>query len=233
MKIAVIPARGGSKRIPGKNIRVFEGRPIIAYSIEAARACRLFDRVIVSTDSEEIATVAREWGAETPFLRPAELSDDHSGTDAVVKHAIAWLGERGHEVSHACCIYATAPFLQAVYLREGHDKLIASGKSFVFSVTTFPFPVQRALRLTEAGEVEALYPQSAATRSQDLEKAYHDAAQFYWGTARAFTQEEEMFSRVSLPLILPRYLVQDIDDEEDWRSAEFIYRAWQRSREIQ
>lgn len=226
MRIAVIPARGGSKRIPRKNIRDFVGRPIIAYSIEAAQKSGIFDRVLVSTDDEEIAAVARRWGAETPFLRPPALADEHTGTNAVVRHALGWLRERGDEVQSACCIYATAPFLRAESLQAGLDKLTASGKSFVFSVTAFAAPVQRALRLGVNGEVDALYPQHRHTRSQDLEPAYHDAAQFYWGTAEAFLRSEELFSPASLAVILPRHLVQDIDTEEDWQRAELMYRAW-------
>lgn len=226
MKLCVIPARGGSKRIPGKNTRLFSGRPILAYSVDAARECGLFDRVMVSTDDPKIARIARECGAETPFERPAELADDHAGTNAVVKQAVCWHLEQGLAVDYACCLYATAPFIQAQYLREGFDKLVSSGKSFVFSVTSFPFPIQRAIRLNARGEVEALHPEYRATRSQDLEPAYHDAAQFYWGRAEAFLGDEILFSPASLPVILPRHLVQDIDTEEDWRRAELMYRAW-------
>ncbi len=223
MKLAVIPARGGSKRIPHKNIRSFFGKPIIAYSIEQALASGLFDHVIVSTDDEAIASVAREYGAETPFIRPVELADDYTGTNAVVKHAIEWYQEQGEPVSLACCIYATAPFVKHKYLRDGHDKLINSGKLFAFSVTDFSFPIQRALRITENGEADAFWPEYIATRSQDLEKAYHDAGQFYWGKANAFLEEAVMYSNVSIPVILPRSQVQDIDTMEDWEYAEMLY----------
>ena len=223
--VAIIPARGGSKRIPRKNIRDFAGRPIIAYSIDAALRSELFARVLVSTDDPEIAEVARGCGAETPFLRPAALADDHTGTLAVVQHALGWLAEAGEAVRWACCIYATAPFLQPEHLRAARDQLAASGKSYVFTVTSFPAPVQRALRLTAAGEVEALYPQHRQTRSQDLEPAYHDAGQFYFGTAAAWQRGDAIFSPASLPLILPRHLVQDIDTDEDWRRAELMYAA--------
>ena len=226
MKVAIIPARGGSKRIPRKNIAEFAGKPLIAYSIAAARESGLFDRVVVSTEDDEIAAVAERWGAELPFRRPMTLADDHTGTVAVIQHAIQSLAEKGAAVSHACCIYATAPFLQPQYLRAAYDQLIASGKSYVFSVTTFPHPVQRALRLSEAGELAAMYPEYRQTRSQDLEVAYHDAGQFYWGTAPAFLRGDAIFSSLSLPLILPRHLVQDIDTQEDWDRAELMYRAW-------
>lgn len=227
MKLAVIPARGGSKRIPRKNIRPFAGKPIIGYSIVAALASGLFDRVIVSTDDEEIAAVARDFGAEAPFIRPTSLADDHTGTNAVVRHAIAWQQEQDRPVDYACCIYATAPFIQVHDLREGFEKLVASGKSYVFSVTRFAFPIQRAIHLSALGEVEALFPEYIFSRSQDLEEAYHDAGQFYWGRAQAFLDEVVVFSPASLPVILPRHLVQDIDTPEDWRRAELMYQAFQ------
>lgn len=230
MKLAVIPARGGSKRIPRKNIRPFAGKPIIGYSIEAALDSGLFDRVVVSTDDEEIAAVARAFGAETPFIRPSSLADDHTGTNAVIRHAIIWHRDQGQPVDYACCIYATAPFIQVRYLKEGFEKLVASGKSYVFSVTSFPFPIQRAIRLNARGEVEALFPEHVFSRSQDLEDAYHDAGQFYWGRAQAFVDEIVAFSPASLPVILPRHLVQDIDTLEDWRRAELMYQAWRLER---
>ncbi len=231
MRLAVIPARGGSKRIPRKNVRPFAGKPIVAYSIEAARASALFDRVIVSTDDEEIARVARDCGAETPFVRPRELSDDHTGTNAVVRHAISWCGEHGALPQHVCCIYATAPFVQPRYLREGYERLVASGKSFAFSVTSFAFPIQRALRIGADGCVQPICPENIARRSQDLEETYHDAGQFYWGTAQAFLDDVVLYSAASVPVILPRHLVQDIDTEEDWVRAELMFRALQAQQE--
>jgi len=230
--VAVIPARGGSKRIPRKNIRDFLGRPIIAYSIQAALDSKLFDRIIVSTDDPAIAETARAWGAETPFLRPEHLADDHTGTDAVVEHALRFISERGATVVHACCIYATAPFVQPRHLREGYDRLVASGKDFAFSVTAFASPIQRALRLTARG-VEAVNPEHVLARSQDLEVLFHDAAQFYWGWAQAYLDGVDPFSGTSsVPVILPRHLVQDIDTVEDWRGAELMYQVLQRSGEI-
>lgn len=225
MKLAIIPARGGSKRIPRKNIRPFAGKPIIAYSILAAAETGLFDRIIVSTDDEEIAGVAKFYGADVPFLRPKSLADDFTGTNAVVKHAIQWCISQGIPVEYACCIYATAPFVNARYLQEGYTKLSASDKSFAFSVTSFSFPVQRALRITNEGCVEALYPEYIFSRSQELEEACHDAGQFYWGKANAFLNDEILFSTISLPIFLPRHLVQDIDTLEDWRRAELMFSA--------
>lgn len=225
MKIAVIPARGGSKRIPHKNIRDFCGKPIIAYSIKQAINTALFDQVIVSTDDEEIASVARNYGAETPFIRPSNISDDFTGTNAVAKHAIQWLQNQGQDIKYACCLYATAPFVQAKYLREGFEKLIQSNKSFAFSITSFPFPIQRAVRINKRGEVEAIFPENINKRSQDLEDTFHDAGQFYWGTAEAFLQNRVTFSTESVPVVIPRFLVQDIDTEEDWYRAELMFKA--------
>lgn len=225
MKIAVIPARGGSKRIPRKNIRAFCGKPIIAYSIAAAQQTGLFDQVVVSTDDEEIAAVARSFGATTPFVRPKEIADDFTGTNAVVKHAITWFGEQANYVTHACCIYATAPLVRSDFIEEGFAALIRSDAAFAFSVTSYAFPIQRALRIASGGRVDAIYPEHRMTRSQDLEHAYHDAGQFYWGTARAFLDDLPLFAPHSIGVILPRYLVQDIDTEEDWHRAELMYRA--------
>jgi len=226
VKLAIIPARGGSKRIPHKNIRPFIGKPIIAYSIQAALESKLFNKVIVSTDDEKIANIARQFGAETPFLRPTNLADDYTGTNTVVKHAISWFIEQGTEVQYACCIYATAPFLHMRNLQEGFEKLYNSNKAFVFSVTTFPFPIQRAIKIKTDGSVEAFFPENTEKRSQDLEEAYHDAGQFYWGKAESFLQGIEIFSESSLPVVLPRYLVQDIDTLEDWTRAELMYQAY-------
>jgi N-acylneuraminate cytidylyltransferase len=227
MKVAIIPARGGSKRIPRKNVRLFAGKPIIAHSIGAALDSGCFDRVIVSTDDAEIAAVAREWGAETPFVRPPELADDHTGTNAVVKHAINWLAEQGTPAAYACCIYATAPFVQARYLQEGLARLLERRRGYAFSVTSFPFPIQRAIRINAEGAVEAIWPENIFRRSQDLEEAFHDAGQFYWGSTDAYLTDEVVFSPASVPIVLPRHLVQDIDTFEDWRRAELMFRVIQ------
>lgn len=225
MKLAVIPARGGSKRIPRKNIRPFCGKPIIAWSIAAARNSGLFDRIVVSTDDEEIAAVALDHGAEVPFLRPRAFADDHAGTNAVVKHAILWHHERGMNIEQACCLYATAPFVRPSDIVAAHGRLVASGKAYVFSVARFSYPIQRALRMNAAGEVESFHPQHMASRSQDLEPAYHDAGQFYWGQAQAFVEELPLFAPHSLGYLLPSHRVQDIDTEEDWVRAEWLFRA--------
>lgn len=227
MKLCVIPARGGSKRIPKKNIRSFCGKPILAYSIEAALASACFDKVIVSTDDEAIAEVAREYGAQTPFVRPKEISGDFTGTNDVIKHAIEWYQSQAETVAYVCCIYATAPFVRADDIKSGFEKLIFLKKSFAFSVTSFAFPIQRALHINVENEIEAIWPENITKRSQDLAEAYHDAGQFYWGRSDAFINEEVLFSSKSAPIVLPRHLVQDIDTLEDWRRAELMYQALQ------
>ncbi|MCE8040703.1 pseudaminic acid cytidylyltransferase [Halomonas daqingensis] len=226
--VAVIPARGGSKRIPRKNIKPFAGKPMIAWSIEAALASGCFDRVIVSTDDEEIATVASEWGAEVPFRRPAELSDDHTGTIPVIAHAIEWFREQGEAPAAVCCLYATAPFVQPEDLRCGYQNLQGGEEiDYAFSVTSYAFPIQRALRLTPEGRVAMFQPEHFHTRSQDLEEAWHDAGQFYWGLSDAWLKRRPIFSERAVPVFLPRHRVQDIDTPEDWQRAEWLFRAWQ------
>lgn len=227
MKLAIIPARGGSKRIPRKNIKPFCGKPMIAWSIEAALESGCFDRIIVSTDDDEIAEVARQYGAEVPFMRPLELSDDHTGTIPVIRHAIETINSQGRAVEQACCLYATAPFIQAEDLRRGLEILQGSGGDYAFSVTSYAFPIQRAIRLTPEGRVEMFNPEHFNTRSQDLEEAYHDAGQFYWGRADGWLQGKMIFSPASLPVMLPRHRVQDIDTPEDWVRAEWLFKAMQ------
>lgn len=223
--IAVIPARGGSKRIPRKNIKDFCGKPMIAWSIEAAKKSNVFDHIVVTTDDAEIAEVARQWGAEVPFIRPPELSDDHTATRPVVNHAINAVTSLYGEPEYVCCIYATAPFIRAVDIRLGLERLITLKSDFVFTVTSFPYPIQRALGITAHGRVEMINPEHRATRSQDLEDAYHDAGQFYWGRAEAFINNYPTFSEHAVPIILPRHRVQDIDTLEDWRRAELMFKV--------
>lgn len=225
MKLAIIPARGGSKRIPRKNIKPFCGKPMIAWSIEAARISGCFDRIIVSTDDDEIAEVARAYGAEVPFMRPADLSDDHTGTIPVIAHAIDWMSTNIAPVEHACCLYATAPFVQAEDLRRGFNVLQQSGADYAFSVTSYAFPIQRAIRITADQRVEMFNPEHFNTRSQDLEEAWHDAGQFYWGRAEAWLAGKPIFSHAAAPVVLPRHRVQDIDTPEDWERAEWLFKA--------
>ena len=227
MKLAVIPARGGSKRIPRKNIKPFCGKPMIAWSIEAALESGCFDKVIVSTDDAEIAEVAREWGAEVPFMRPAELANDYVGTIPVIHHALDWFVQQGEQPDKVCCLYATAPFVSAKDLKQGLEVLQSEDCAYAFSVTSFPFPVQRAIRITESNRIQMFYPEHFNTRSQDLEEAWHDAGQFYWGQASAWQQELPLFSPDAAPVHIPRYRVQDIDTMEDWVRAEWLFKAMQ------
>ena len=226
--VAIIPARGGSKRIPRKNVKLFAGKPMISYSISAALESGVFDRIVVSTDDEEIASVARQCGAEVPFMRPPELANDHAATDAVILHALERLVKNGFAARYVCCIYATAPFLQARYIREGLALLKEKNATSAFSVTTFPYTIFRSLRINERGRVEMFWPENFAKRSQDLPEAYHDAGQFYWADANRYLVEKRFFSSDAVPVILPRSLVQDIDTPEDWEVAEQMYAACNR-----
>jgi pseudaminic acid cytidylyltransferase len=225
MKIAVIPARGGSKRIPRKNIKPFRGKPMIAWSIEAAKRSRLFDRVLVSTDDAEIADVARQYGAETPFVRPADLSDDHTGTTEVIAHATRWAQDQGWPLTAVCCIYATAPFVRVEDLERGFQALERGNWAFAFTATDYAAPIFRSFKRNERGGVEMFYPEHFKTRSQDLPAALHDAGQFYWGRPEAWTQGKRIFDGHSFALVVPRWRVQDIDTEDDWSRAELVASA--------
>jgi len=232
VNICVIPARGGSKRILRKNIKDFLGKPIIAYSIEVALKSNCFDKVIVSTDDDEIAVIAKKYGAKVPFIRPNELSNDYAGTIPVIKHAIEWLEENNNTIDNVCCLYATAPFIQSRTISQAFQQFQESKANYCFSVTSFAFPIQRAIKVTAENRIEMFYPKYLETRSQDLEESYHDAGQFYWGKAEAFKQQKSLFSKSSTPYILPRYLVQDIDTPEDWKRAELMYQVLKKSGEI-
>jgi len=228
--VAIIPARGGSKRIPRKNLLPFDGVPMIVRSIRTALDSGLFEQVVVSTDDAEIAELALAHGAQVPFLRPAELADDFTGTAAVIVHALQQLPA----FDYACCVYATAPLLQARFLREGFELLQQHPqRSFAFSVCSFGFPVQRALTLDGQGALTALYPEFRQTRSQDLPEAFQDAGQFYWGRSEAWLRGDVLYSPASLPVILPRHLVQDIDTLQDWKRAEYLYAALKAGGELQ
>jgi len=221
--LAIIPARAGSKRMPGKNIREFCGKPIIAYSIEAARAVGTFNRIICSTDSEEIAKVAVDHGAEVPFRRPVYLADDHASTEDVLIHAMETLADRGETFEYACCIYATAPFITAEDLASGLDVLRQAHATTAFATTTFEYPIFRALHERPDGCVEMLWPEHRDVRSQDLPQVWHDAGQFYWVDVKRFLAERQLFSRDSVAVKIPRWRVQDIDTPEDWELAERMF----------
>ena len=233
MNIAIIPARGGSKRIPGKNIKSFCGKPMLAYSIESALASGVIDEVVVSTDDEAIARVAREYGAQVPFMRPVELADDHTGTSPVVRHAIATLIERGWELDHCACIYATAPLLSASLIAEAYGLLEAAlmqapKRDYVFTAARYSFPIQRAILQTASGGVEPFDSVGITKRSQDLPPAYHDAGQLYWGHHTTWLDSRRhIFGAHSKMLVLPDHLVQDIDTPQDWVRAELLYKLLQ------
>jgi len=223
MNIAVIPARGGSKRIPRKNIKSFFGKPMIVWSIEAAKKSLCFDRIIVSTDDVEIASIAKQNGAEVPFIRPPELSDDYTVTSDVIAHAIRWCEQHDQLPALVCCIYATAPFVQPADIQRGLKLLNETGSDFSFTVTGYSFPIQRAIRITDHERVDMIQPEYFTTRSQDLEETYHDAGQFYWGRSESWLEGKNIFSTDSAPILLPRHIVQDIDTAEDWTYAEKMF----------
>jgi N-acylneuraminate cytidylyltransferase len=229
MRLAVIPARGGSKRIPRKNIKPFGGLPMIAWSIRAAIQSQCFDRIIVSTEDTEIAAVAKEHGAEVPFVRPANLSEDDTSTIPVIAHAIDWQGQHDQSPTQVCCLYATAPFVQAADLQRGLYVLQSTAADYAFSVTSYAFPIQRAIRITPDARVEMFQPEHFNTRSQDLPEAWHDAGQFYWGQTQAWLAGKPLFSKDSAPVPLSRYCVQDIDTPEDWEQAEWMFKAMRHS----
>jgi pseudaminic acid cytidylyltransferase len=222
MRLAIIPARGGSKRIPRKNIKPFCGKPMIAWSIEAAISSALFDRVFVSTDDLDVAKVAQQWGAEVPFVRPEKLSDDFVGATEVIAHATHWAIEQGCNVQAVCCIYATAPFIRISDIELGWQAFASGEWEFVFSATDFAAPISRAFRQTAKDGVEMFFPEHFLTRSQDLPTALHDAGQFYWGKPTAWLEGKPVFERHSKPIFIPRWRVQDIDTPDDWDRAELI-----------
>lgn len=228
--IAIIPARGGSKRIPKKNIKDFFCKPLLAYSIEKALNTNLFEKVLVSTDDEYIKKIAEEYGAVVPFLRPKELSDDFTGTGAVISHALTFLEAQGEEYDYVCSIYATAPLLQEKYIKEGFEKLKNSDASNSFSVTSMPFPIQRTFKINDE-RCEMFWPENFSKRSQDLDEAYQDAGQFYWNNLHK-KSEDIMFGKDSIPIVLPRYLVQDIDTVEDWERAKILYEVLKKQKKI-
>ncbi len=224
MNIAIIPARGGSKRIPRKNIRVFAGKPMIAYAVTAAIRSDLFEHIIVSTDDQQIAELARKYGAEVPFLRPRELADDYIATVPVIAHAVAHCGVLGWNAEHVCCIYPAVPFLQTDDLLLSLQQLMHADAEFCFPVTEFPASVQRALRRDNQGNMMPLYPEHYFSRTQDLEPTYYDTGQFYWGKAEAWLQNPKIHSQGS-GYVIPNWRVADIDTLDDWKRAELMYKA--------
>lgn len=219
MKVAVIPARGGSKRIPRKNIKVFGDKPMIAYAITAAKKSGLFDRILVSTDDSEIANIANEWGAETPFVRPVELANDYAATVPVVAHAIQECEALGWQIDYACCIYPAVPFLEIEDLQGSYKQIELSDADYCFPVTEFPSSIQRALKRNTVGTLQPFYPEFELVRTQDLERAFYDAGQFYWGRKDAWFSNPRVHSS-GLGFVIPNWRVVDIDTPEDWDRAE-------------
>ena len=226
--LAVVPARGGSKRIPHKNIRLFDGEPLLARTLRILLEAGLFDRVVVSTDDAEIARISTGAGAEVPFVRPDALADDHTPAPDVVRHAMATLQDQsGIPVEFVCLVFPTAVLTAAEDLRAAYDELRNSHHQFVFAATSFGYPVQRGLRLLPEGGCEMIDPSTRLVRSQDLEPVYHDAGQFVWGRHEAWTDNLDVFAPHSKMHIVPRHRVQDIDTPEDWHRAELIHRLLQ------
>ncbi len=221
--LCIIPARGGSKRIPRKNIKPFMGKPIMAYSIEAAKASGLFDEVMVSTDDEEFAEVARQYGANVPFLRSEATSNDFAGTEDVILEVLNEYQKRGFEYDNVCCLYSTAPFVTAERLKEGFA-LLGEKADASFTIVQYSYPVQRSLKKTEEGYVKMNFPQYYDARTQDLEPIYHDAGQFYFLKTQTFRDEFTLWCKRTAPLILSELEVQDLDTLTDWQLAEMKYK---------
>lgn len=221
MKIAVIPARGGSKRIPRKNIKFFGGKPMIGWAIQAAVDSGVFNQIVVSTDDAEIASIAKEYGASVPFSRPPSLSDDLTPTVPVISHAIQECQKFGWEIESVCCIYPGVPFLEPQDLVNAYDIMKSKDSEFVYPVTEYVHPVQRAMRQLESGQMEFIDPASEMTRTQDLEETFHDAGQFYWGKATAWLAQKKMHSD-GLGMRIPNWRVVDIDNLDDWKRAEIL-----------
>lgn len=224
MNIAIIPARGGSKRIVNKNIKEFCGQPIIAWSIQSALASGCFSDVIVTTDDAAIAEVAQAYGAKVPFVRPADLSNDFIGTVPVIQHAVQWYADNVELPDFICCLYATAPFVRPEDLSDGFTQLSQSNADYAFSVARFESPIQRAIKINQLGRVEMITPEYLNERSQDLVEAFYNAGQFYWGRNSAWLAGRRVLTGDSLPIIVPRDRVQDIDTLEDWQHAELLFK---------
>lgn len=224
MDLAIIPARGGSKRIPRKNIKPFAGKPMIAHAITAAKASGLFAHVVVSTDDDEIARIAANWGAEIPFTRPPELADDQTPTVPVIAHAITSCEALGWQTERICCIYPGVPFIQKDDLRAALKLLEKTGADYCFPITEFPSAIQRALKRSKTGHLAPFYPEFELARTQDLEPAYHDAGQFYWGRREAWLNNMRILSS-GVGLTIPNWRVVDIDTPDDWQRAELFHQA--------
>lgn len=224
MNICVIPARSGSKRIPKKNIKNFCGKPIIAYSIEAAINCKLFDRIIVSTDSDEIAKIGNKYGAETPFIRPEKLSDDFTHTHEVIGHTVSYLEKNGYNIDYACCIYPTAPFIQVSDLLQGLDLIKSEKWDLILAATNYSYPIFRSFEYLSNGGLKMIFPKYFNSRSQDLPKVYHDTGQFYWAKPKIWKSKSSGFNIKNSIVEIPNFRAQDIDTVDDWQKAEVMFK---------
>lgn len=221
--LCIIPARGGSKRIPRKNIKPFMGKPIMAYSIEAALKSDLFDEVMVSTDDEEIVAVAKQYGANVPFLRSEETANDYAGLNEVIAEVVKKYKDLGKDFDNVCCILSTAPLLQAEDLEASYQKLIDTEFECVYPIVEFSYPILRSLVFNQQGEIVMKWPEYSNTRSQDLEPCFHDAGSFYWIDAKAYARDYSFDSLKCSGYILDPIKVQDIDTEFDWLFAEMKF----------
>ena len=224
MNVAIIPARGGSKRIPRKNILPFFDKPIISHSIKTAISSQLFDKVIVSTDNAEIAPLSKSYGAEIPFVRPSDLSDDHTGIHLVINHAVRWLVDNGNNIDNVCCLYATAPLIIQDDLSKSLEILEKGGWESVVAAVEFPSPIFRAFKLNENGGIKMFFPEHYSSRSQDLPEAYHDAGQFYWAKPEIWKEKPKGYDDKTSLIKIPNFRVKDLDTFDDWDSLEIIYK---------
>ena len=224
MNIAIIPARGGSKRIPKKNIKNFLGKPIISYSVELAIKSNLFDKVIVSTDCDEIAEIAKSYGAEVPFIRPNAISDDFSTLNEVLKHAIDFIENDGFLYEYVCCIYATAPFIEIDDVTRGFELINTKKWESVIAATNFSYPIFRSFEKDKKGGLKMVFPDHYSSRSQDLPEIFHDAGQFFWAKSEFLKKSPSGFNQNNTIIEIPNYRAQDIDTDEDWQRAELIYK---------
>ncbi len=221
--VAIITARGGSKRIPRKNIRDFMGQPILKYSIDAALTSHCFDEVVVSTDDREIRDISISFGAKVPFLRSKHTSDDFATTADVIEEVLLEYKKRGDNFEYCCCIYPTAPFLTSRRLKEAFDLLKERNADSVIPVVRFGYPIQRALKI-EGGRLSMIRPENIDSRSQNLMPAYHDAGQFYWLDSTAFLKTRKIFTDNTVPIEITESEAQDLDNEEDWKMAQLKYK---------
>lgn len=218
--LAIIPARGGSKRIPRKNIKEFLGKPIIAYSIEVALKSGLFDEIMVSTEDQEIAAIARQYGADVPFLRSNETANDFATSDDVLREVIRRYGELGRHFDNMCCIYATAPLVRSQDIQIAYERLLSSSFNLVYPVVQFSYPIWRCLDMDESGKMNYHWPEFENSRSQDLPKEYHDTGTFYWYKIKSWMEDKEMIGGI----VVDETTIQDIDTLTDWKIAEMKYR---------